>query len=56
MTLNQKDPMFLEREFIYKLTPQLIKFNISINGSIPLPASGGTGVFFSCIVNPFINV
>ena len=28
MALNQKDPMMLWGFFLYKLTPQLIKFNI----------------------------
>jgi len=55
MTLNQKDPMIFYLIFD-KLTPQLIKFNIPKTDWISLPALGGTGVFFSFIVNLIINV
>ena len=53
MALNHKDPMdFLGGIYFYKLTPQLIKFNIPTS----FPAlGGGTGVFISGIVNPIIN-
>ena len=54
MALNQKDPMLFLKIF-YKLTPQLIKFNIPTNDWISFPALGGTGVFISGIVNPIIN-
>ena len=54
MALNHKDPVFLFR-FFYKLTPQLIKFNIPTNDWISFPALWGTAVFISDIVNPIIN-
>ena len=42
-------------KIFYKLTPQLIKFNIPTNDLITFPALGGTGVFISGIANPIIN-
>ena len=54
MTLTLKDPMPFG--FFYKLTPQLIQFNIPTHDWISFPALGGTGVFSSGIVNPIINI
>jgi len=51
MALNHKDPTDFLGIYFYKLTPQLIKFNIPTS----FPALGGTGVFISGIVNPIIN-
>jgi len=48
------DPMILFDYYFYKLTTQLIKFNIPKNDWISLPALGGTDVVFSCIVNLII--
>jgi len=48
VALNHKDPMDFFGFYFYKLTPQLIKFNIPTS----FPALGGTGVFISGIVNP----
>ena len=55
MALNQKDPILFWGIFFYKLSPQLIKFNIPTNDWISFPALGGTGVYISGILNPIIN-
>ena len=53
MALNQKDPMPFV--LFYKLTPQLLKFNIPTNDWISFPALVGIGVFISGLVNPIRN-
>ena len=56
IALNQEDPMFCGGFFFYKLTPQLINFNIPTNDWFHFLHWGGTGVFISGVVNPIIFI